>query len=161
MEFYQSKFFVDIDSNTLFYFPVPKNKDYYSFIKDKIQEGFRQVIITSDIMIEYLVFAFSKRKASLVEVELLEDDPDYQNEINNDISAVNGNRDLFVNLVEELKYLSDEKTAEIKLIKIKYRENSKPVVLSISINGLITHSSNEESIKGINDLKKIISESLL
>lgn len=161
MDFDQSKFFINIESNKLSHFPVPKNKEYYAFVKDKIKGDFSQIIISSDIMIKLLTFAFSKRKAKIVEIELLEDDPDYQSQLNTYISKANNNRDLFIDLVDELKYLSDERTAELRLLQVKYRVNEIPVVISITVNGLITYSLNEESKKEISTFEKIIAELLI
>ena len=45
--------------------------------------------------------------------------------------------------MEELSFLAEQESVEIKNIRIKYRKNEKPIDLSLSVNGLIKAGENK------------------
>ncbi|WP_130860787.1 hypothetical protein [Gracilibacillus phocaeensis] len=117
--------------------------DYYSFVRAKIDEGHSQIIISSSIMLHVLRKMFVEKKAKIVSIDFIEDDTDYLNQMNNLIASVNKDRDYFYDLMEELSFLAEQESVEIKNIRIKYRKNEKPIDLSLSVNGLIKAGENE------------------
>lgn len=117
--------------------------DYYSFVRAKINEGHNQIIISSSIMLQVLRKMFVEKKAKIVSIDFIEDDSDYLKQMNNLIASVNKDRDYFYDLMEELSFLAEQESVEIKNIRIKYRKNEKPIDLSLSVNGLIKAGDNE------------------
>lgn len=117
--------------------------DYYSFVRKKIDEGHSQIIISSSIMLQVLRKMFVDKKAKIVSINFIEDDFEYLEQMNNLIDSVNKDRDYFYDLMKELSFLAEQESVEIKNIRVKYRQNGKPIDLSLSVNGLIKAGENE------------------
>lgn len=136
------------------------HSNYYKSVRSKIDNGYKSIIISSDLMIDILKTFFKKKKATIVKIELLEEDPNYQKQLDSIVSSLKDNRDYFVDLVEELSFLSEDNNIEIKRIRFKFRENTELIDISISLNGLIDYSDNEFTKKELLILKNIISKYL-
>ena len=89
------------EDNLIVFKEVPE-VNYYSFLHEADMNGLVQVIIPSSVLISILKHFFKHKKARLVAIKLAEDEDDNIPIINQLISAVNNNRDYFIDLIEEL-----------------------------------------------------------
>lgn len=111
--------------------------DYYSFIQELSGEGYKQIIIPSNVLLDLMKNIFKDKKATIKDIDLLEDDDDYNDKIDKIILETQDDRDNFVELFEELRYLSSDQNIEIRKIRFSYKNDNKLIDLSLSINGLI------------------------
>lgn len=159
MKFSQGKIFLDKNNRKIVMKIVP-NGDYYSFVRESLVNGLKQVILPSDVLISTMQYLFKKKKAEIVHIEFLEEDDEYNLLILKLIDAVKDNRDYFIDLMEELNYLSGNQTAEIKCIRMKYRENGILNDISLSVNGLINFGENLDVNRQIEELNQYIWEKM-
>lgn len=145
MEFIDYKLFINFKDQQIQIKDVPKNYDYYEFIKNNINNDCEQIVVSSDIMISFLKEQFSKNKAKIISLDFLEEDEEYCSHLKDLIQLVNNNRENFYLLTDELSFLEENKTVEIKYIRIGFNRNSHPVDISLYINGKITSSDNKET----------------
>ncbi|MEQ7258908.1 hypothetical protein ABQD63_04245 [Lactococcus garvieae] len=152
MENIQAKFF--LNEKKLVVKEIPRKKEYYTFVQEHIVKGYRQIIIPSDILVELLKYIFLNRdKSSIIAIEFLEEDEEFQKEINALIKKVNNeDRGYLVSLLDKIDYVAQEQTAEIKKIRYKYRIDSELIDISISINGLVNYRNSTVVTK---ELKKV------
>lgn len=141
-------------------FEIEQSNNYYKSVREKIDSGYRPIIVSSDIMINILKKYFTEKKADIVKIELLEDDPDYQEDINRIIRTLKSNRDYFVNLVEEISFLSENDNVEIKCLRFKYRRDQELVDISVTLNGSLNYSNNQATKEELYGIKDIISKYL-
>jgi len=151
--FYDNKYNIEL-------FEIEQNNNYYKYFRDKIDHGFKPIIISSNIMIKILKKYFTENKADIVSIVLLEEDPEYQANINNIITTVKSNRDYFIDLVEEISFLSENDNVEIKSLRFKYRKNQELVDISITLNGSLNYSNNKSTEEELVGIKIILSEYL-
>lgn len=155
MKFVKAKLYID-KVKKVKVIPIKLNDNYYTDLRNYVNEGYKQIIVPSDAMIGILKKYFKERIARIHTIELLEEDSDYTYQLNQILESIEDNRDYFVDLIEELSYLSEKSTVEIKSIRFKYRLEDKPVDISISVNGILTYSENTITIKEIDNLKQDI-----
>lgn len=111
--------------------------DYYSFLQELSAEGYKQIILPSNVLLDLMKNIFKSKKGIIKEIELLEDDDAYNDKIDKLLLETQEDRDNFVELFEELRYLSSDQNIEIRKIRFCYRNNGKLIELTLSINGLI------------------------
>lgn len=157
MEFDQFKLFESKDNKNLESIKT-EGADYYSFIRSKLGEGYSQIVISSGIMLKVLESMFIQKKAKIVEIDFIEDDIQYSEQMDNFISSVNEDRGNFYELMKELSFLSEQESVEIKSIRIKYRENNEPIDIKLSVNGLITAGVNDVLESELSFMMKVIWE---
>lgn len=130
------KYFSTVDRDII-YKEINITHSYYSTIQQIIREGYNQIIITSDILIVILKKFFQQYNLKIVEIELLEDDENYQNQINSIITEVNEDSNYVLSLMDELSKFEVD-SIEIKKVHVKYREDGILNEFSLSINGILT-----------------------
>ena len=124
--------------------PFSDNEEYYSFLRNQYNAGYRQVIVSSEAMIEIIKDAVIKDKYSVYSIEFAEDDEELQEEINGILTAVENNPACIVILLEKLQFLAEKSSIDIQRVKIKGRKSSGGAVdFYIQSNGLI--GINEEA----------------
>ncbi|MCH5423565.1 hypothetical protein V6S63_00135 [Lactococcus lactis] len=111
--------------------------DYYSFIQGLSGDGYKQIILPSNVLLDLMKNIFKTKKANIKDIDLLEDDDAYNDKIDKLILETLDDRDNFVELIEELRYLSSDQNIEIRKIRFSYRNDNKLIDISLSINGLI------------------------
>lgn len=155
MKFKQSKLFID-DKKEIATVSIKQSDNYYSNLRKYVNKGYKQIIVPSDVMIKVLKIYFKEKVARILSIELLEEDSDYSIQLDKIINSIEANRDYFVDLIEELNYLAEKSTIEIKSVRFKYRIESRPVDITISVNGILTYNESEISIKEIDNLNSLI-----
>ena len=83
MIYEKAKFFWKINSlsKKIFCVPFSDSMEYYTFLKQQHNDGYRQIIITSEIMIRLLEHFVLKERLSVYNIQFAEDDEDLASEI--------------------------------------------------------------------------------
>lgn len=144
------KLFQNIQTGKIQCFPYVLENDYYSLIKEAQNCGFRQCIITSDIMIQIIEFFMLKCKAELISIDFMIEDELLQDEINFILQKMKTNLAYWSTLKQKLFFISQNDSIDIKNIKLRCIED-KPYLLSIQVNGIINISQNayEDVVKTV------------
>lgn len=123
MVYEKAKLFWKANNSSKEIFCVPFNDDieYYSFLKQYHDLGYRQIIITSEIMIEFTEHFVLEKGFSVWNIEFIEDDPDLAEEIANLITVISGDIAFFGKLIEKLNFLSEKSSIDIQRIYFKGR----------------------------------------
>ena len=149
MSMKQGKVFQKNNSNELSFFDISE-KNYYQFIREKSYEGFKQAIFDSNALILILEYIFVSKNGDIVEINLLEQDYEYEKKLENLLTEVKNNRDKIISFFKELSFLTDDSSFDIKSIKMKYRNtDDKLFIFTMSVNGLITYKDNDIAEKEI------------
>ncbi|MGB4589490.1 MAG: hypothetical protein WBI17_09710 [Clostridiaceae bacterium] len=151
--FYNKEYDIDL-------FEIEKYGNYYNKVREKIDIGYKPIIVSSDLMINILKKYFTEKKADIVKIELLEEDIEYQEHINKMIRTLKSNRDYFIDLIEEISFLSDNDNVEIRCLRFKYTREQELIDISVSLNGSLNYTNNQTTKKELDGLKGIISKYL-
>lgn len=111
--------------------------EYYSFLKEKKNAGYHQVIISSEIFIAFLKYAVVEKKYSLIKIEFMEEDTDFSEIVETLISQFDENPASFAILMDELRAVSEKSSIEIRKISFKGRINNFATQFFIQSNGVI------------------------
>lgn len=114
-----------------------QEQDYYSFVRNKRELSYNQVIITSNMMMDVLDYYFLERHASISNIELMESDDHLEQEIQNVLSKIDGDRAYYSKLIMLLNFIKEESSIDLKKISIKNRNKDDQFRLYIQVNGLI------------------------
>ncbi len=135
--------------------------EYYTFIKKCHSQKYRQIIITSELMIDIIKYFAIEKQWLVFEIDLAEDDHELKQDLEVLINNTNQDRIYFHQLIDELCFLSEQSSIDIKRVYIKGRDvEGVAINFFIQSNGII--GINTESFDNIsNDIKKIIEEYLL
>lgn len=140
--------------------PLDENVEYYCLLKKYREEGFRQVIITSEIMIKIIEYFVLNKKYKNYKIDLMESDKDLNKKINSIIERVNEEQVYFSELIKLLNFISEKSSIEINRIYFKGRDEDGEVVnFFIQSNGII--GINDEKFHFISDeILKLIQKEL-
>lgn len=120
----------------LIYTPSP-NIDYYSYIKEQSDLGYHQVIITSQMMINLIEYLCIDRDFEVTKIELLEEDINQDDTISQYLNLTKKNKIYFHKLIEELKFIKDESSIDIKRVHfIGHSKDKKCFRFFIQVNGI-------------------------
>lgn len=116
--------------------PYDDSYDYYSFVKEQHNAGYRQVIVTSESMIN-LIQVIVIGGFQVFEIEMAEDDSELANEIGGLLERVRKNPACLSELVVRLGFLAEKSSIEIQRIRLKGRTETGTAVMGfIQSNGL-------------------------
>lgn len=150
MKFQKTKLFWKVNSGKRHICCVSydDNAEYYTFLRKCRDEGFRQVIVTSEIMIEIISNAYLKKEYSVYKLEFVEEDSELESEMNTILQTIQNKPAYLSVLLEKLKFLSEKSSIDIKRIYIKspYKEDGFDNYF-IQSNGII--GINEESFTSV------------
>ena len=114
-----------------------KEHDYYSFVRNKRELNYHQVIITSKMMIDILDYYFLERHASISSIELMESDDHLEQEIQKILLKIDGDRAYYSKLITLLNFIKEESSIDLKKINVKNKSNDDQFRLYVQVNGLI------------------------
>lgn len=121
----------------------PAQDEYYTFVKKHCDEGFRQIIITSEIMIELVKHYFINRNFRISNIEFMIDDDSLTSEIRTIIEKLNIDRAYLGQLIDKLKFLIEESSIDLKKIEMKGKtENSASISMFLQVNGVFGVTDN-------------------
>lgn len=125
-------------SKEIFCMPYDENMEYYAFLKQYYNEGYRQIIITSEIMIEIIKHFVLEKGISVYNIEFMEDDSDLVEEIESLIDRFLEDKVFFVRLLEKLNFLAEKSSIDIKRVFFKGRNNEGIAInFYMQSNGII------------------------
>lgn len=126
------------DGNKYLLDKIPEDKDYFIFLREMHDNNkYRQVVISSRIMLEILKEKFSTSKATIKKIQLQRNDEEYQNILDDLIEDVRVDRDNFVNLIDEIHSLNSDDSIDIRFIDYNIRNEDGVIETTISNNGII------------------------
>lgn len=114
-----------------------QSTEYYSFLKEKKKDGYRQVIISSEIFISFLKYAVVKEKYFPLKIEFMEEDNEFSEIVEALIAQLDNNPTCFAILMDQLCVISEKSSIEIKKISFKSRINNLAIQFFIQSNGVI------------------------
>lgn len=91
MKMKTGKLFYNISERTVQVESYDLSKDYYEFIKEAQGKNCRQVIITSDIMIQLAEFLLTEGNSTITSISFFVEDADLQDEIDQIVSCLSNN----------------------------------------------------------------------
>ena len=114
------------------------DEEYYSFLKKQYDIGYRQIIISSEVMIELIkefVINFGLR---VYRIEFMEADSSLTNEIEVLLEHMKERPILFATLLEKLNFLAETTSIDIGRIDTSGRlENNIALNMFVQSNGII------------------------
>lgn len=132
------KIFVDKSNNLVGLTYNPDIKiDYYTYIKKKLELGYHQFIVTSDMMIRIIERLCIYRDFEINKIELLEEDDNQQTILSEYIKLTKVNKVYFHKLMEELNFIRQESSVDIKRVSFRGKsKNGNFLRLYIQVNGI-------------------------
>lgn len=126
----------DIDITCM---PIDESIEYYSFLKECHGKGFRQVIVTSEIMIKIINYFVLKEAYKIYNIEFMESDDSLDAEIESLLDIISKFNSNYLNLLlEKIYYLSENSSIDIKRIYFKGRNSKNEAVnFYIQSNGIL------------------------
>lgn len=123
------------------------DEEYYSFLKRQFDEGYRQIIISSEAMIELIKECVIELGLKLYNIEFAEEDASLSEDVDELLKAIAERPVLFNTLIEQLHFLAEKSSIDIYRVSIDGRlENGEAVDIFIQSNGIlaISESCNDE-----------------
>lgn len=125
-------------SKDIFCIPYDDNVEYYAFLKQYHSDGYRQIIITSEIMVGLIEHFVLEKGISIYNIEFLEDDKNLIDEIDNLLTIVSGNKAFLGKLISKLNFLAEKSSIDIQRIYFKGRSSDGIAInFYLQSNGLI------------------------
>lgn len=142
MQYEKAKFFFDDKKGNVHCIPYNDKINYYSFIKRYREEGYNQLIITSQIMISLIQFLVHEKNLIVYEVEFMEENIELDQKIKILLSKLKADFSLLPYFLDELRFLEDKSSIEIKKLSFKGRDEAgRAINLYIQVNGIIAINS--------------------
>ena len=135
----KAKLFWKLGDQTRKITPVPYDDkmDYYMFVKKQHDVGFRQVIVTSEVMIQ-LIQKIVIRGFRVSRIEMAEEDDELDQQIRVLLDRIYKKPACLSELISLLSFLSEKSSIEIQQISIRGRtEDGIAVEGFIQSNGLL------------------------
>ena len=115
------------------------NKEYYSFLREYRSKGYRQVIITTEIMIKIIETSVFNDNLYVYKIELAEEDEELEKEIDQLLTKTRHNSSYFALLLEKIRFLSERSSIDLFRVYVKnqYQENTSCLNFFLQSNGII------------------------
>lgn len=135
-------------------------KNYFEFVRTQHVRGMRQVIVTSELMLEILKVFFLEYNFKIININLAEEDEDLILEIGRILNTVGENRENFIKLLEKLECIANDSSIDIEKIELKSMQkiDNCYINFSIRVNGIL--SIEEENDHKLKKIIKIIKDKI-
>lgn len=144
----------DVDKN-IFCRSFYDDDEYYSFIKRQFDDGYRQIIISSEAMIELIKYCVIVKHLKTYKIEFSEDDSSLSESIDNLLEEIEKRPVLFNNLIDKLLFLSETSSIDISRIYISGRiSNGDALDFYIQSNGILAINGSEDDF--LNEITNLI-----
>lgn len=152
MIFIKTKLFwkIDATSRHIHCVSYDDNVEYYTFLRKCRNEGYKQVIITTEIMVQIIRYACLEKSQIVYKIEFVEEDSELESEINAILQTMAKKPAYLTILLDKLNFLSESSSIDIKRIYVKGMYENKDTVVDnyfIQSNGII--GVNEESFSKV------------
>ena len=111
--------------------------DYYAFLKESRAKGYRQVIITSEVMLDFITFIYSEKQQKVYKIEFIEEDDGLEIEIKELLRKIEKNPYAISILIKKLRFLAEKSSIDIKRVYIKGDYQNGAENYFIQANGII------------------------
>ena len=139
------KFFYSSSNGKIVFFPYELQTGYYELIKKASDDGFRQCIITSDIMIRVIEHLLFDNNGELNSIQFMIDDEELQAEVGALIKRMKNNSALWSKLRDKIEFLDNSESIEIKSIELRCKTVDS-FLIKLLANGVICVSENQYSM---------------
>ncbi len=117
--------------------PYNDRMEYYSFVKERHEAGFRQIIVTSKVMIQ-LVQKIVIDRFRISEIEMAEDEDEFSEQVGILLDRIETNPAYLSDLVSLLGFLAEKSSIEIQRVGFMGRtEDGIAVEGFVQSNGVI------------------------
>ena len=99
--------------------PYDDKMEYYTFLRNCKTKGYRQVIVTTEIMIQIMRMFVVEKHFTVNKIELAEEDVDLDNEIVSIIKKTQKESIYFCDLLYKMKFIEERSSIDIKKMVIK------------------------------------------
>lgn len=138
------------------------NMEYYTFLRNARTEGYRQIIVTSEVMIQLIRMACMDKGYSVYKIEFAEEDLDLEQEMNFLIQKASVNSACLADLIDKIKFLAEQSSIDIRKIYIKGAYNGAAFAPNFFVqsNGII--GVNKESYDSLSkEISTVVERCLL
>ena len=139
MKMKTGKLFYNISERTVQVERYDLSKDYYELIKEAQKKNCRQVIITSDIMIQLAEFLLTEENSTITSISFFVEDVDLQDEIDQIVCCLSNNPAYWGTLKTRLNFLRKYDSIDIKEIRFRGK-GELSYLASILVNGVFSIS---------------------
>ena len=127
----------DLDKHII-YKSFDDEEEYYSFLKQQFDAGYRQIIVSSEAMIDLIKYVVMQQGLKIYRIEFAEEDDALSEEVSNLIEMIETRPVMFNALIEKLHFLAETSSIDIKRIYLSGRlANGSIVDMYIQSNGII------------------------
>ncbi|MDY5306025.1 hypothetical protein [Fusobacterium gastrosuis] len=144
-------------------YTVEDQKNYFNFVKSQTKQNMRQVIITSEIMLEILKKSIlEKNICKINSIKFAEEDNELDEEINLYIKDINDNKENLKKLFAKLECISNSSSIDIEEIEIivKEREHDEFIKIKIWVNGITEIDAKDNGENKIKYILEVIKSKL-
>lgn len=144
-------------------YTMEDQKNYFNFVKSQTKQDMRQVIITSEIMLEILEKSILKKNICKINsIKFAEEDSELDEEVNLYIKDINKDKNNLEKLLSKLECISSSSSIDIEEIEIivNEKENDKFIKVKIWVNGIIEIEANDSRENRINYILEVIKSKL-
>ncbi len=118
--------------------PYDDTVEYYTFLKECRAKGYRQVIVTSEIMLQVIRKACLENNYTIYKIEFAVEDSELEVEVQKLIQRTIKNPAYFCDLVEKIKFLLEQSSIDLRRVYIKGAyEGSYTPVFFLQSNGIL------------------------
>lgn len=122
------------------------DEEYYSFLKKQYDIGYRQIIISSEVMIQLIKEFVMNFGLRVYRIEFMEADSSLTNEIEVLLDHMKEQPILFAALLEKLNFLAETTSIDISRIYTSGKsENNIALNMFVQSNGIIGINDNAEN----------------
>lgn len=99
--------------------------EYYTFLRKCKAEGYRQVIITAEIMLQVIRSEVIEKGLHVYKIEFAEEDHELEEEVQNLLCLIEEKPAYFGDLLAKIKFLSEHSSIDIRRVYIKGKYNGE------------------------------------
>lgn len=122
----------------IMYKSLGDNEEYCSFLKRQLDEGYRPIVVSSEMMIELIRYAVIHRGLKVCRIEFDADDDALTYEVSNWGDIIEMHPVMFAIFIEKLQVMVETSSANIKRIYLSGRLATGSIVdMYIQSNGIV------------------------
>ena len=138
METVKGKLFQEISTKRVLSICYQADENYYDLIRNAQRQGFRQIIITSDIMLGLCEHFLLEKNIEILSFDFLVEDDELDETIKSMLSSLYQNKAYWSVLRRYMEFLQKEDSIDIK--STLFMEKPSGEHCSLSVNGIFTAS---------------------
>ncbi len=139
MKYEKTKLFWKADDNATHVYCIPydDNDDYYDFLRKCREKGYRQIIVTAEIMINIIKYACLDKNCRINKIEFIEEDDALDYEVNVILQAMAQNPAYLNELIEKIRFLEEKSSIDLKRIYVRSLCKEGGASFFVQANGII------------------------